>query len=884
MYEEHWFGTRVDALIGGSNIELSNRLTPVRRAGLSSYNSATFSAPDYFYEFRTFSSNTESIKVMVDTANTLYNGTGPSTQTAVFNKSAGAGQTFMQCVANTLYFGDGVDQKKWMQPNGWVANTSLATTQYSVGTNVIDSNGHLQYLTSMFVGNITNVAVSAHVITFTFNNTNFGITPGMPFTPSGLSGASFLNGVSMIAISVQPSGSTFIVTAYEFFSLGAYASASDSGTCRTTLVGTLATTGASAPSWATGTGATTTDGLSVWTNFGNPVFNWAVPAPTAIPILGPISLHEQFWQPSTAYSVGIEVPGPNGTPQISSTATVATTLTSGPTIPPFNNNGTLGPVSDGQITWISCGTLGQTLANLTVPWTSNAWAASTALAVDHFTAIVDTNANLEIALSGTGSTGATEPSWSTSLGGTTTDSGITWTNFGPFSGLAFSGWKYGYAYHSVDGSVSTLSPLTDTTNAVIGGVQVQGYGSGDPQVDSIWIFRTTDGGATPLWLASTPNPGANTLFTFYDFYPDSTLNLFIQGPQAGSNNPPPTGLINLTYHLGRIFGSVGNTVYWSNGPDTITGNGNTSWPSLNFAAFPSLVRRMVPTSIGLFVYTVSDIYIILGEATTESPLFSVPYAMGIGLLSYNALTVNGTVMYLMTADSQVIALDPSSGVSEVGFAIGDQFELSNWNPANAYLTWHVNGSQDKALYVADGATGWFRMNPTAAPESGITWSPFATITGGCKAVQSVETSPGVHQLLVGSTASGPILKRDLTTNQDNGTSYTANFILGSVVLCEPGQVAELAFVTLDSPTEGSAPTPSVILDEVSGTFEPLTFFTSDPPQLPKAQSLYNQRFYFSQTQEPAICRHMQLQVSWVAENFPNELYSISVFGGFQQEM
>ena len=51
---------------------------------------------------------------MVDEDFGLYDGTGPSTKTLVWQKSPGAGQTFMQSVANTLFFGNGVVQKKWV--------------------------------------------------------------------------------------------------------------------------------------------------------------------------------------------------------------------------------------------------------------------------------------------------------------------------------------------------------------------------------------------------------------------------------------------------------------------------------------------------------------------------------------------------------------------------------------------------------------------------------------------------------------------------------------------------------------------------------------------------------------------------------------------------
>jgi hypothetical protein len=102
---------------------------------------------------------------------------------------------------------------------------------------------------------------------------------------------------------------------------------------------------------------------------------------------------------------------------------------------------------------------------------------------------------------------------------------------------------------------------------------------------------------------------------------------------------------------------------------------------------------------------------------------------------------------LLTSDGQFLAITTDGGVSELGFPIGDLLE--KFNPATAYVSWHVDGSKDKAIYVSDGTTGWYRCNPTSTPETGLVWSPFAAITGGCSAVQSIEVSPGVHRLLVG---------------------------------------------------------------------------------------------------------------------------------------
>src|SRR6202043_56316 len=97
-------------------------------------------------------------------------------------------------------------------------------------------------------------------------------------------------------------------------------------------------------------------------------------------------------------------------------------------------------------------------------------------------------------------------------------------------------------------------------------------------------------------------------------------------------------------------------------------------------------------------------------------------------------------------------LSPSLTLSNAGFPIGDK--IANFNPATGYLAVQQAGI-DNAIYLADGATGWYRMNPRQVPggSSGPEpiFSPFANIINGCKMVQSVETAPGIKKLLVGGT-------------------------------------------------------------------------------------------------------------------------------------
>ena len=250
-------------------------------------------------------------------------------------------------------------------------------------------------------------------------------------------------------------------------------------------------------------------------------------------------------------------------------------------------------------------------------------------------------------------------------------------------------------------------------------------------------------------------------------------------------------------------------MYWTTGPSTPVGNGINGTSPANISILPSLIKRIVPTTSGVLIFTVSDVYIVQGSGTTNNPIQApLPLLPGIGLLSYNALDMNGPTIGLFTTDNQFIILDPSAGTTYAGFPIGDQLRLNNgnpgqsWNPSNVYVAWHVQG-EDQAWYVCDGTNGWYRLMSTPAPESGYTWSPFASIVGGANAVQSVEVSPGVHKLLVGPTGTGEIVQRDLTVFTDNGTSYPAYAVIGSAVLTQPGQVATVAHITTDAVKVGT---------------------------------------------------------------------------------
>jgi hypothetical protein len=550
------------------------------------------------------------------------------------------------------------------------------------------------------------------------------------------------------------------------------------------------------------------------------------------------------------------------------------------------------------------------------------------------TNIIDTNSNQEGAYE-TGITGTTQPSpWNSTPNAITADPSapLQWINEGSIPAIqtpgntitatSTQGWLYWIALvNTLDQTVSNVGPVSAATGQVVKGQITFGPGAGlnlnsiDPQADYVAIFRSTDGFTTPLLVPGFVNspytvPLKQYLeYGYVDTVPDTQLNNLLTGPNSFQNTPPASGAINLSYHLQRIWYSIGNTVHWTSGPLSPIGNGTDGTSPSNQAQCPSQIKRLVPISLGMLVFTVSDIFIIPGNGTSTSPILpAIPYLTGVGLANYNALDINGGLIGFYTTDKQFVIFNPSAGLSYVGVNIGDQFRLNNgspgqsWNAPTVYVAYNTNG-EDVGWYIADGVNGWYKLIATPAPEQGgVTWSPFASIqsvdnlsaTVGVGAIKSVETSPGVHNLLAAqNSAQGFILNRDVTASTDggstgiNGVKYSVFAVLGSIVLANSGQIAKVAYVTTESVRTGTPLVVSVILDEAlpyyTGKFDTIKNWVNDPPDLPASKSFYAQRFYLSETEDPAFCRHLQIMIQWNAESALNELQTITIFGAYEVE-
>lgn len=547
------------------------------------------------------------------------------------------------------------------------------------------------------------------------------------------------------------------------------------------------------------------------------------------------------------------------------------------------------------------------------------WAALTPYGVGNgvLSYVYDSNNNLQLCTVN-GTSGAVVPTWNTATGGTTIDGTVTWTNQGPWPANT-GAWIYCFSYmNSTTGDVTTASPLSIPITMAAGSyIRVTGTSTTATGYDKIVIFRTAQGGATEFYLDKITQ--TVTTWTYTDANGDQILNELIQAPVNGGNNPPPAGLINLTYHVGRIFGSVGNTVYASSGPDVVYGNGNTAFPSSNNWVFPSLIKRLWPTAVGLIVFTLTDIYAILGAGTPNSPLYSVPWMEKIGLADYNSFDVEGTIPYFWTSDGRFIRFDPQNGYDLAGLPIWDvmagQASLAT-DASCVYVACYGAvqtvagvGYPDNGVFFAVATNGsyvgrWFRLSQIVAPETGFNWSPPATLNqgvtvniSGFSAVQTIEVSPGVRRLLIGpngATTPGLICYRDPSKGTDlysgSASAYVAYSTIGSLVLAQPGQLADPAFIEVDSPATSSDvsltvyPDNNILWSGGSTNSVNLVATSDDPPTLTASTTFKQKRYAFVQQSNPAQCRHLQIRFDWAnGSTTLDEILGYTIFGKTDQD-
>lgn len=442
--------------------------------------------------------------------------------------------------------------------------------------------------------------------------------------------------------------------------------------------------------------------------------------------------------------------------------------------------------------------------------------------------------------------------------------------------VATEGYVYAFTYKSTtSGHVSTGSPRTASTGSFSNtNVHLEGPRSTDPQVDKVQIYRTADGGSTLFFVAEIDNPASGT-WAFVDSTQDINLGT-LSMPEEFSNNPPPSGLDNLVFHMGRVWGSVDNQVFFAGGPDVLNGVPEEAWPPANVFAFPSKVTKLTAFPGGLIVWTPDSLFLVRGMDL--SSFFASPWQNKLGIQTRFAADVDGEVIYAFTSDRQLVRMD-ANGISEISFPIGPLLE--NISPKDAFVSVHRQGTSDVAVYLSDGNDTVYRLSLTLGG-----WSPKHSIAGGVRFCKSVEIDTGQYAVLIGRpTGGGFVLKRDPTVFTDDGQSYSAYLTFGSLLIVPPGRLAEIDSVIYEGTAVGNIPSVLILVNDFgpkglgdgSGDFVSLGTSVSEPPTLSTIPTTFkSRRFYVHPSSATKLLKHLQVKVDFGVSTVKDEITGIGL--------
>jgi len=334
-----------------------------------------------------------------------------------------------------------------------------------------------------------------------------------------------------------------------------------------------------------------------------------------------------------------------------------------------------------------------------------------------------------------------------------------------------------------------------------------------------------------------------------------------------------TGTFSLiTYYAGRLWGAVGNLLYFAGGPDVTFGSPTESWPPANVFTFPGAITALAPVPAGLVVFTNNTMYIIYGTSTDT--FYSQVYLRRRGVVSQNCVVMDEQTMYIYTTNRQCFSY--SNSEAEIGYNVSPLL-TATFTPANTYLTYHRDG-EDVGLFISDGSVNYMKYRPDQG-----SWSPMCQIVGGADAFQSIETSVGVYTLIVGSaTGGGYISGRNVNTWTDFLGTYPCSAIVGSLITAPPGAISKIDYLTMQWMPTGTTPVISILANEIatiSGVGPWITLQgVNDPPKLNPSATVLQQRFYLKSANQPVPqeLNNMMIQINYPAANTPDQVLTLGV--------
>lgn len=283
------------------------------------------------------------------------------------------------------------------------------------------------------------------------------------------------------------------------------------------------------------------------------------------------------------------------------------------------------------------------------------------------------------------------------------------------------------ANNSTTGHFSDLSPPSASTGPLtseqipLSGIPV----FPDPQVNTIYILATADGGDETLLYLLATIPNGTTTYT--DNIPDTqlvlnnvylTTDVFGTSTGVADNTPPPAGLLFPIAHRGRIYGAIGPQLFFSKSEaelltttGTLTGKFEEAWPGENYFTVTieaDEITGLLSDGQVLYVGTTSRVVRLFGDGpdtfTEPETLF-----LDVGVLNqdvWKMVFVQGNPLgaIWLTPDYKVLGSDFNT-YQNVGVPVQDVLNNINRGVAasTCWSSFVANGIYN--LYVLAVPTG-----------------------------------------------------------------------------------------------------------------------------------------------------------------------------------
>ncbi len=413
----------------------------------------------------------------------------------------------------------------------------------------------------------------------------------------------------------------------------------------------------------------------------------------------------------------------------------------------------------------------------------------------------------------------------------TTGSVVTLSGTGVTANI---GYQFVYCYgNSNSGHISSPTPPSNVVKPANQQMNIPLVASGDPQVNQIHVFRSTDSVAAGfnagVYFEIPTSPYPNTTATVVDVALDTSLLVSSVAPLPGFNDPP-TPFRQPVYFAGRVWGFFNNQVFYSGLEETLVGVPEESFVSGlggNFFNFDEPVQALAVAGTGLgqtlMIYCGGRVYGIAGNTLDTFRKFLISNRRGCRNLTCVS-SLGGMVAWL-DSSMQVWATDGNS-LQELSIDIRP--DLAVQTQVGASMTFHVSGKYHWLVLAFEHLMYVYDMDSEQ-------WMPPWTVASNY--VYSGETSAGVYELLLATyqginlpPLTNKALKLSPTAHNDDGSPYVfvLQTTLFSVVPNFGKRFSYAGMGTYDEPSRTGYPT-NIHVDSNAVTLKDVALCSDDDP-------------------------------------------------------